>query len=47
MPGLASNPSSAATITGETTYTLSCIALDSTTLTKSATVRILPTFQEL
>ncbi len=34
-------------ITGETTYTLSCIAPDGTTLTKSATVRILPTFQEI
>ncbi len=34
-------------ITGETTYTLSCLALDGATLTKSATVHILPTFQEL
>jgi hypothetical protein len=34
-------------ITGETIYTLSCIALDGATLTKSATVRIIPTFQEL
>jgi hypothetical protein len=34
-------------ITGETTYTLSCLALDGATITKSATVRILPTFQEL
>ncbi len=34
-------------ITAETTYTLSCLALDSSTITKSATVRILPTFQEL
>ena len=34
-------------ITGETTYTLSCLALDGATLTKSATVRIIPTFQEL
>ena len=34
-------------ITGETTYALSCLALDDTTLTKSATVRILPTFQEI
>ncbi|KAB2943619.1 MAG: hypothetical protein K8F92_04600 [Hyphomicrobium sp.] len=33
-------------ITGETTYTLSCLALDGTTLTKTATVRIIPTFQE-
>jgi hypothetical protein len=34
-------------ITGETTYTLSCLALDGATITKSATVRIIPTFQEL
>jgi len=34
-------------ITAETTYTLSCRALDGATLTKSATVRIIPTFQEL
>ena len=34
-------------ITGETTYTLSCIALDGSTLTKSATVKIIPTFQEI
>jgi hypothetical protein len=33
-------------ITGETTYTLSCITLDGTPLTKQATVRIIPTFQE-
>jgi hypothetical protein len=33
-------------ITGETTYTLSCIPLDGSTLTKQATVRIIPTFQE-
>ncbi len=31
-------------ITGETRYTLSCIDLDGSTLTKSASVRILPTF---
>ena len=29
------------------TYTLSCIALDGSTLTKTATVKIIPTFQEL
>jgi hypothetical protein len=34
-------------ITSETTYTRSCLALDGSTLTKSATVRILPTFQDL
>ena len=34
-------------IAGETTYTLSCLALDGSTLTKSATVKIIPTFQEL
>ena len=34
-------------ITAQTTYTLSCVALDGTTLTKPATVRIIPTFQEL
>jgi hypothetical protein len=33
-------------ITGETTYTLSCLGLDGTTLTKTATVKIIPTFQE-
>jgi hypothetical protein len=33
-------------ITGETTYTLSCVTLDGSTLRKSATVRIIPTFQE-
>jgi hypothetical protein len=32
-------------ITAETTYTLCCIALDGTPLTKSATVRILPSWQ--
>jgi hypothetical protein len=39
--GNISNP-----ITGETTYTLSCVALDGTTLTKQATVRVIPAFQE-
>jgi hypothetical protein len=34
-------------ITGETTYTLSCLALDGSRLTKSTTVRIIPTFQEI
>ena len=34
-------------ITGKTTLTLSCIALDGATITKSATVKILPTFQEI
>lgn len=34
-------------ITGETTYTLSCIDLNGGTLTKQAKVRILPTFQEI
>jgi len=34
-------------VTGETTYTLSCLALDGRTLTKSATVKIIPTFQEI
>ena len=34
-------------ITGETTYTLSCIDLEGDTQTKQATVRIIPTFQEL
>jgi hypothetical protein len=34
-------------ITSETTYTLSCIALDGATLTKSATVKVIPTFQEI
>jgi hypothetical protein len=34
-------------ITGETTYTLSCLTLDGTTVTKSAAVHILPTFQKL
>jgi hypothetical protein len=33
-------------ITGETTYTLSCVDAAGTTLTKTATVRIIPTFQE-
>jgi hypothetical protein len=33
-------------ITGETTYTLKCLDLQNRTLTKSATVRILPSFQE-
>jgi hypothetical protein len=28
-------------------YTLSCVALDDTTLTKSVTLTFLPTFQEL
>jgi len=34
-------------IVQRTTYTLSCIGLDGSTLTKSATVSILPVFQEL
>jgi hypothetical protein len=34
------------TITGETTYTLSRTTDNGSTLTKSATVRIIPTFQE-
>ncbi len=34
-------------ITGETTYTLSCTTQNGTILTKSATVRLVPTFQEL
>ncbi len=34
-------------ITGETTYTLSCLALHGSTLTKSATVRVIPSFQEI
>jgi hypothetical protein len=34
-------------ITGETTYTLSCLDADGTPHTKQATVRIIPTFQEL
>ncbi len=34
-------------ITAQTTYTLSCLTLDGRTLTKTATVRILPRFQEL
>jgi len=34
-------------ITGETTYTLSCLTQNGTTLTKSATVKIIPTFQEI
>ncbi len=33
-------------ITGGTTYTLSCLTQNGTTLTKSATVRIIPSFQE-
>ncbi len=33
--------------TSETTYTLSCIDLSGTPQSKTATVRILPTFQEL
>jgi hypothetical protein len=33
-------------ITGETTYTFSCIDAGGATLTKSATVKIIPTFQE-
>jgi hypothetical protein len=33
-------------ITGETTYTLSCTTHNGSTLTKSATIRIIPTFQE-
>ena len=44
---LASRGNISKPITGETTYTLSCIALNGgTTLTKQATVRIIPTFQE-
>ena len=34
-------------ITGETIYTLSCVDLDGTTQTKTAKVRILPSFKEL
>jgi hypothetical protein len=34
-------------ITGETTYTLSCVDAAGATLTNTATVTILPTFQEL
>jgi hypothetical protein len=33
-------------ITAATTYTLKCLDLQNQTLTKSATVQILPTFQE-
>ncbi len=33
-------------ITGETTYTLSCLDLEGATRTKTATVRIIPVFQE-
>ena len=33
-------------IHGASTYTLSCLGLDGTTLSKQATVRIIPTFQE-
>ena len=33
--------------TGETIYTLSCIDLDGATQTKTAKVRILPSFKEL
>jgi hypothetical protein len=33
-------------ISSETTYTLTWLALDGSTLTKSATVKITPTFQE-
>jgi hypothetical protein len=33
-------------ITGETRYTLSCIDLSGTTQTKTATVRIIPVWQE-
>jgi len=33
-------------ITSETTYTLTCIDLNGNSLTKKATVRIIPTFQE-
>jgi hypothetical protein len=34
-------------ITTKTTYTLKCLDLQNQTLTKTATVTILPTFQEL
>jgi hypothetical protein len=34
-------------ITAATTYTLTCLDLQNQNLTKSATVRILPTFQEI
>ena len=34
-------------ITTKTTYTLKCLDLQSRTLTKTATVTILPTFQEI
>lgn len=34
-------------ITGETRYTLSCTDLSGTTFAKSATVRVIPTFQEI
>ena len=34
-------------ITAATTYTLKCLDLQNQTLTKTATVNILPTFQEL
>ena len=33
-------------ISGEATYTLACLALDGTTITKSVSVNIIPTFQE-
>jgi hypothetical protein len=36
-----------APIQGQTTYTLSCLNLGGATQTKQATVRIIPTFQEL
>ena len=34
-------------ITAETSYTPSCLTQNGTTLTKSAAVKIIPTFQEL
>ena len=34
-------------ITAETAYTLSCLDLDGTTQTRQATVRILPSWEEL
>lgn len=42
LGGVVSKP-----ITGETRYALSCVALDGSALVKTATVRVIPTFQEL
>jgi hypothetical protein len=45
--GALSSGATSGPITSQTTYTLSCTGLDDSALTQSATVNIIPSFQEL